>query len=175
MAGTARAPDGTPAQGAGPEAIRVQPLRVARALGRPHALPTTFVGIQNENEFYSHHYLSELFGNDLQATTARWRDSAAGSANGRRTPDQTLRALARPYLQFRQQFRRERRHQARVQLQREWFRQLLSALGYDFRPANHLLDDASPRSGRKGNDEVPVLNGTDIRPRCSPASRARRL
>jgi len=126
-------------------------------------LPTTFVGIQNENEFYSHHYLSELFSNDIQATTARWKDPTSGSKNGERTPDQALRALARPYLQFRQQFRRERRHQARVQLQREWFRQLLTALGYDFQPANHLLDNAPTGRGRGGDDEVPVLNATGIR------------
>ena len=34
-------------------------------------MSTTFTGIQNENEFYSHHYLAELFANDIQATTAR--------------------------------------------------------------------------------------------------------
>ena len=59
-------------------------------------MPATFAGIQNENEFYSHHYLAELFANDIQATTARWRESAAESSNGARTPDQALRALARP-------------------------------------------------------------------------------
>ena len=149
--------------GANPEGIRVQPLRIAVSLGRPHVLPTTFTGIQNENEFYSHHYLSELLAKDIQATSSRWRDAASESADGKRTPDQALRALARPYLQFRRQFRRERRHRTRVQLQREWFHQLLSALGYDFQPANHLLDDASPRSGRRADDEVPVLNATGIR------------
>ena len=104
-------------------------------------MPTTFTGIQNENEFYSHHYLSEVFANDIQTTTARWRESAAESEGGQRAPDQALRALATPYLRFRQQFSRERRHETRVSLQREWFRQILTALGYDFQPANHLLDD----------------------------------
>ena len=60
-------------------------------------MPATFTGIQNENEFYSHHYLAELFANDIQTTTARWRDSAAESANGKRTPDQALRS-PRPAL-----------------------------------------------------------------------------
>ena len=65
-------------------------------------MTTTFTGIQNENEFYSHHYLAELFANDIQATTARWREAAAegaggtNGANGERTPDQALRALALP-------------------------------------------------------------------------------
>ena len=119
-------------------------------------MSTTFTGIQNENEFYSHHYLSELFANDIQATTSRWREAAAEGTNGRRAPDQALRALAHPYLVFRQQFGRRRGDQARVSLQRDWFRNLLTALGYDFQPANHLLDDET-------GDEVPVLHAAGIR------------
>ena len=121
-------------------------------------MPTTFTGIQNENEFYSHHYLAELFANDIQATTSRWREAAGADegTNGGRAPDQALRALAHPYLVFRQKFRRERRDKARVGLQRDWFRSLLTALGYDFRPANHLLDDET-------GDEVPVLHVAGIR------------
>ena len=43
---------------------------------------TTFAGIHNENEFYSHHYLSEIFTGDIRDTVARWRDAAeaAGGA-----------------------------------------------------------------------------------------------
>ena len=119
-------------------------------------MSTTFTGIQNENEFYSHHYLSELFANDIQATTSRWREAAAEGTNGRRAPDQALRALAHPYLVFRQQFGRRRGDQARVSLQRDWFRSLLTALGYDFQPTNHLLDDET-------GDEVPVLHAAGIR------------
>ena len=118
-------------------------------------MTTTFTGIQNENEFYSHHYLSEVFTNDIQATTTRWREGAMESDKGQGPPDQALRTLARPYLRFRQQFNRERRHNARVRLQRDWFRQLLAALGYDFSPANHRLDD-------KSGDEVPVLHTAGI-------------
>ena len=119
-------------------------------------MATTFAGIQNENEFYSHHYLAELFANDIQATTARWREAATKGTNGKRTPDQALRALAHPYLQFRQQFRHERRDKNRVRLQRDWFRKLLTTLGYDFEPANHPLDEET-------GDEVPVLHAAGIR------------
>ena len=121
-------------------------------------MPTTFTGIQNENEFYSHHYLSELFANDIQATTARWRETAGADedTNEERAPDQALRALAPRYLKFRQQFRRGHGDQARVSLQRDWFHSLLTVLGYDFEPANHLLDDET-------GDEVPVLHAAGIR------------
>ena len=51
-------------------------------------------------------------------------------------------------MRFRRDFDRERRSGRRLTLQREWFRQLLPALGYKWAPANHPLDDG---------DEVPVL------------------
>ena len=112
---------------------------------------TTFAGIHNENEFYSHHYLSEIFTGDIRDTVARWRDAAeaaGGASAGARTPYEALRALARDYLQFRRQFALARRHEARVRCQRRWFAQLLDAFGYGYEPHNHLLEDG---------DEVPVL------------------
>jgi hypothetical protein len=32
----------------------------------------TFVGIVNENEFYSHHYLSEVFKGDIRERLEQW-------------------------------------------------------------------------------------------------------
>ena len=112
----------------------------------PAATAATFIGIHNENEFYSHHYLSEIFSGDIRATVDRWRESAEAKGGG--TPYAALRALAGDYVRFRRNFERERRSGQRLTLQREWFRQLLAALGYKWTPANHSLDDG---------DEVPVL------------------
>ena len=42
----------------------------------------TFAGIHNENEFYSHHYLSEVFAGDIRETVERWRDAAAKDSRG---------------------------------------------------------------------------------------------
>ena len=130
-------------------------------------MPATFTGIQNENEFYSHHYLAELFANDIQGTTARWREPAAESTGRSETaPDQTLRGLARPYLRFRQEFGRTRTDETRIRLQRDWFRQLLTALGYQFEPANHVLDGGTEQRRSRGADngnEVPVLSAAGIR------------
>ena len=112
----------------------------------PAATAATFTGIHNENEFYSHHYLSEIFSGDIRATVDRWRDAA--DAEGGRTPYAALRALAADYVRFRRDFDRERRSERRLTLQRKWFRQLLPALGYEWNPVNHPLDDG---------DEVPVL------------------
>ena len=112
----------------------------------PTATAATFTGIHNENEFYSHHYLSEIFSGDIRATVDRWREEA--EAERGRTPYAALRALAGDYVRFRRDFDRARRSGQRLTLQREWLRHLLPALGYEWSPANHLLDDG---------DEVPVL------------------
>ena len=112
----------------------------------PAATAATFTGIHNENEFYSHHYLSEIFSGDIRATVKRWHEAA--EAERGRTPYAALRGLAGEYVRFRRDFDRERRSGQRLTLQREWFRHLLPALGYEWSPANHQLDDG---------DEVPVL------------------
>ena len=114
-------------------------------------MPDTFTGIHNENEFYSHHYLAEIFTGDIRATIERWRKAA--EANGARAPYAELRALAPDYLRFRRDFDRERRSAKRIDLQRDWFRQLLRALGYPWQPANLRLADGA---------EAPVLCAADI-------------
>ena len=106
----------------------------------------SLTGIHNENEFYSHHYLAEIFTGDIQATLERWREQA--EAASARTPYAELRALAPDYLRFRNEFALERRTGQRILKQREWFGRLLPALGYPCQPANHLLEDGS---------EVPIL------------------
>ena len=119
----------------------------------PAATAATFTGIHNENEFYSHHYLSEIFTGDIRTTVDRWRETA--EAEGQRTPYGALLALAGDYVRFRRDFEHERRGGRRLTLQREWFRRLLPALGYEWSPANHPLDDG---------DEVPVLSASGGKP-----------
>ena len=68
-------------------------------------------GIHNENEFYSHHYLAEIFAGDIQATLERWQ---AGRVRQRPHPWAELRALAPEYLRFRGDFNRERRSGQRI-------------------------------------------------------------
>ena len=55
------------------------------------ATAAAFAGIHNENEFYSHYHLSEIFTGDIRATVDRWRETA--EAEGGRTPYAALRAL----------------------------------------------------------------------------------
>ena len=113
------------------------------------AAAATFAGIHNENEFYSHHYLSEIFTGDIKETVKRWQSEAAEGPTP--APYAALRALARDYTRFRDEFeRRAERDPRQLEEQRRWCRRLLNALGYenDWRPANHVVDDGV---------ELPVL------------------
>ena len=130
---------------------------------RSEAAPA-FVGIHNENEFYSHHYLSEIFSRDIGATTDAWRKDAA---NGDKPPYDQLRALATDYRRRRAEYQRERRPESRLRLQRAWLRTLLSPLGHGWRPGDHDLDDGNPLPAlaadgfRDGSAQLFVLDALD--------------
>ena len=107
-----------------------------------------FIGIRNEREFYSDHYLAEILSRDLRGTLRRWRAKAEADGESARTPDATLRALAADFRKFRDKFEREATDGERIKLQRAWFRRLLEALGHGWSPRNLSLEDGS---------EIPVL------------------
>ena len=108
-----------------------------------------FVGIRNEQEFYSDHYLAEIFDQDLKKTAGQWRKDAEEREQPGQTPDAALRGLKDEYFQFRSEFDRESDDRKRVELQRGWFRKLLAALGHEWTPRNLPLED---------DEELPVLS-----------------
>ena len=99
-------------------------------------------GIQNENDFYSHHYLSAILEGDLKEVFARWKlqeesykevikekEEKADASHPDRAPWIRVRTLGQGYLQIRNQLDHERSNQVRVELQRRFFADLLNALG----------------------------------------------
>ena len=123
-----------------------------------------FVGIHNENEFYSHHYLSEIFSRDIGETIEGWRK---GAADEDKPPYERLRALAGEYRRRRADYQRERRPESRLKLQRDWLRTLLGPLDHGWRPGEHLLDDGNPLPAlatdgfRDGSAQLFVLDALD--------------
>ena len=123
-----------------------------------------FVGIHNENEFYSHHYLSEILSHDIGETTEGWRKDAGDSD---KPPYERLRALAGEYRRRRAEYQRERRPESRLKLQREWLRKVLHPLGYGWHPSDLLLDDGNPLPAlgadgfRSGAAQLFVLDALD--------------
>ena len=106
-----------------------------------------FSGISNENEFFSHHYLSELFKGDIKETVKRWNEAEAADLE-RTAPHKRLWALRNTHTRLLRRAEKAGDPATRLAHQRKWHRQLLGALGYDFRPGNHRLEDG---------DEIPVL------------------
>ena len=123
-----------------------------------------FVGIHNENEFYSHHYLSEIFSRDIGETIETWRKDAADED---KPPYERLRALAGEYRRRRAEYQRERRPESRLKLQRDWLRKILYPLGHGWHPGDHLLDDGNPLPAlgadgfRDGSAQLFVLDALD--------------
>lgn len=50
----------------------------------------TFVGITNENEFYGHHYLAEVFQGDIKTLIEQWNAAEEAAA----TPEEKAAARA---------------------------------------------------------------------------------
>jgi len=117
----------------------------------------TYLGIQNENEFYSAHYLSEVFDGDIRELINQWQ---AQEQHDRETnqsvifepPYQRLRNLARPYFKAHEKIQRERSLKASLEERRELHQQLLSALDIPFTPYNHVFQIGSK------DVELPILS-----------------
>lgn len=89
----------------------------------------TFVGISNENEFYSHHYLAEVFKDDISGQLKQWQQEEEGDS-ARKAPPQLLRSASRSWFAAREQMRALREPQASWSAFTKLHRELFSALGY---------------------------------------------
>ena len=99
-------------------------------------------GITNENEFYTHHYLSAILEGDLKREVfEKWKEKE--EKEGFRPPATALRALSRDYLQLRNELERIRKPEPRLEKQRAFFQDFLPILGYAFEPDLKELDDGS--------------------------------
>lgn len=96
-------------------------------------------GIGNVGEFFSQHYLDALLERDLKDTLARW--AARKKEEKIATPQERLARLAEPF--FRTAARAEGLGDPalRLELSQGFHADLLSALGYERKPAAVLLDD----------------------------------
>ncbi len=112
----------------------------------------TFIGLSNENEFFSAHYLAEVFQGDFADTIKDWeaREEAA-KEEGRdyTTPHRALRNLNQSYFALRHKLKTERSAAERIRLQRDFFKDLTSVLGIPYQPDNR---EVAP------NTELPVLS-----------------
>ena len=111
----------------------------------------SWAGISNENEFYSEHYLSEVFSGDIKAMLDLWlQQEQAAKAEGTtgavaeytRTPYNRLGGLTRDWIQTEREFERAKSARARIEVQRLWLQQLCDCVALPWQPqARHLGDD----------------------------------
>ncbi|EBU7765270.1 class I SAM-dependent DNA methyltransferase [Salmonella enterica subsp. enterica serovar Rovaniemi] len=130
------------------------------------------VGINNENEFYSNHYLGEVFTSDIRDVLEPWieQENAAREAEraarekgkeveaGYRAPWNQLYSLATEFFRKLTEHEKQRQIPQRLADQRSRWQPLLKALGYELNPHIQMLDDDTP---------LPVLaryNSTDGSP-----------
>jgi len=105
-------------------------------------------GITNENEFYTHHYLSAILENDLKDIFSQWKQKE--DEEDIPQPHTKLRGLRKEFFAGLGLLERERNIEERLSLQREFASQLLMVLGYDYDPQTVALDDDSniPLAGK---------------------------
>ncbi|MFZ4438473.1 MAG: Eco57I restriction-modification methylase domain-containing protein [Syntrophales bacterium] len=95
-------------------------------------------GISNENEFYTHHYLTAILENDLKGFFSKCEEQEVQT--GVKSPYDQLARLHRDYFSLRNRMERLRKPEEILVAQRELLPELLSVLGYEFAPDLKELD-----------------------------------
>ena len=108
----------------------------------------TFAGIANENEFYSHHYLAEVFKGDIKARLDAWEAAEAEHPGdeAHRAPHKRLQAWAQRWFSLRGQVQRAGSDVERWQLFTQLQAGLLQALGYAAPPRQPVIYEFVPGS-----------------------------
>jgi len=94
----------------------------------------TFTGIDNENEFYSHHYLAEVFLGNIRAQLDLWT-AEEETEGGPKAPPTLLRSLANRWYQQRIDLAKAKDDSDRRQRFLQQQQLLLNALGYAAQPS----------------------------------------
>ena len=96
-------------------------------------------GITNENEFYTHHYLSAILENDLKDLFSQWKKKAEEEEIPQ--PPTLLKGLRREFFTTLALLEKERKMDRRLSIQRGFVVNLLSALGFQYHYQMVDLDD----------------------------------
>ena len=108
----------------------------------------TFAGITNENEFYSHHYLAEVFKGDIKARIDAWiereQESGRDDDDADRAPFKRLASWSSRWFALRADLSKVREPRERIAAFADLQGGLLRALGYSLAPAQHEFVPGSP-------------------------------
>ena len=109
----------------------------------------TFSGIANENEFYGHHYLAEVFQGDIKALIEQWNsaEEAAATPEGKaaaRAPHRRLGGLGGKWFSGVSAFAKLKVPAERLRAHAALHQPLLEALGYRIQPRQLELQAGQP-------------------------------
>jgi len=111
-------------------------------------------GINNENDFYSHHYLSSVFEGDIRGVLDTWLAAEQKSKEdesqqrelgrkielGYRAPHNQLRSYSGSFFKLLNDHNKERNVDQRLTDQRKRWKPIVEALGYQFSPTSIALE-----------------------------------
>lgn len=131
------------------------------------------VGIYNENDFYSHHYLASVFESDIRGVMEQWanketearefekKERALGREveQGFRSPYSKLSSYAGSYFKQLNEHSREKELEKRLQQQRRRWTNILSPLGYQLKQSFVELDSGLklPLLANYQQNDAPIL------------------
>jgi len=106
----------------------------------------TFAGIANENEFYSHHYLSEVFKGDIKSRLEAWdaHEALHPGVEQDRAPPKRLGAWGQKWFALRGQIAKARDDAEKWQIFTQIQTGLLQALGYASPTKTAVLHELVP-------------------------------
>lgn len=113
------------------------------------------IGIYNENDFYSNHYLNEVFVGDIRGVLEQWlekenqareverveKDKGGNPNRGYRAPHTQLASYSGEYFRELNQHLTVKDVNKRLINQRSRWQPILQALGYELKPTQVLLED----------------------------------
>lgn len=106
-----------------------------------------FAGITNENEFYGHHYLAEVFKGDIRDRLNAWQareDAAKDTSTPWRSPQRVLAGAGGRWFRDRERLRQARDAETFARDFGQLQQPLLQAFGYAIEPAVLTLVEGHP-------------------------------
>lgn len=108
------------------------------------------IGISNENEFYSQHYMAEIFTGDIRAVLENWQQQETSAReqavteqdkrNAWRTPWNRLQHSARDTLLLLDEYSRNHKPHEQLELGRDLLSQTLAILNLPYAPRAHYIE-----------------------------------
>ncbi|MEQ8225360.1 MAG: DNA methyltransferase, partial [Candidatus Eremiobacterota bacterium] len=103
-------------------------------------------GIENINEFYSHHYLNAILEDDLKDLFKNWKEKE--EKESQKAPYSLISGMSGLYFRRKDNFLKARSQEEKIEISRQFYAELMYPIGYELKPDIKELE---------GNEVIPVL------------------